>query len=447
MQFALALMVFSSGCEQSAEDDGVMQEPAVKVTEGETIAESAAGKLLIVGGALRSDNQSIYRAFIESMPDELPEVAIIPAASGRPSHYARQFADDLRAYGFTGEIRVLPIAVRDDPHSEVDEGGWRDGGRDRKVAKQLKRAGGIWFVGGDQGRLTQTMLESDGGDTPVLAAIRAQLRKGAIVGGTSAGAAIMSRTMIAAGDSLSALTLPGTDPEGGMDELESGRLVLAKGLGFLPLGIVDQHFDRKGRLGRLIRALAEPQALPERVGFGVDEDTAVLVDLAALDMQVLGAGNLVLVDARHANFSTGGGPFAASGLQLSVLSSGDQYNWSTGEVQVTGTATVGHEATGYVADQGAGLALPNQRLDHLLGFSLLDNSETGLLRRYAFDESSGRGVLFEFRQTEDSRGFWRYGSGTKDQYSLLGVELEVKPVQVSISPLLATAVEVSQHSQ
>ena len=444
-QLVVALLLFASGCSEAPEGSAAQGGTADTVAKMENADPlSRGGKLLIVGGALRSDNRSVYEAFINAMPDTLPDVAIVPAASGRPAHYAQQFAEDLRAYGFAGKIRVLPVAVKDDPSSDVDESLWLEGGRDTSVADQLKHVGGIWFVGGDQTRITQTLRESDGSDTPVLAAIRAQLDQGAIVGGTSAGAAIMSATMIAAGDSLSALTLPGAEQYAGMDSQESGRLMLAEGLGFFPLGIVDQHFDRKSRLGRLIRALAEPQDVSQRIGFGVDEDTAVLVDLGASDMQVLGAGNLVLVDARSAEFAVAGEPFAAAGLQVSVFSSGDRYDWATGEARVTGEATVGHEAFGYVPSQGAGLALPNQRLDQLLGFSLLDNSESEVLRRYAFDDTSGRGVFFEFRQTEKSRGFWRYGSGTKDQYSLLGVELAVKPVQVTISPLMTAATASAQ---
>lgn len=443
-QLVLLLLFLMSACSESGTGAAAQQASSGEVADAPASAiGGASGKLLIVGGALRSDNTAVYQAFISAMPVSLPEIAIVPAASGRPAHYAQQFVEDLRAHGFTGQIHILPIAVRDDPASDEDESLWQEGGRDTKVAGLLQRVGGIWFVGGDQTRITQTLHESGGSDTPVLAAIRTQLAKGAIVGGTSAGAAIMSATMIAAGDSLSALTLPGAEQYAGMDSQESGRLTLAQGLGFFPLGIVDQHFDRKSRLGRLIRALAEPQKPAGRLGFGVDEDTAVLADLATAELQVLGAGNLVVVDARQASFSYG--PFAATGLRVSVFSSGDKYNWATGEAQVSGAATVGQEAFGYVAKQGAGLALPNQRLDQLLGFSMLDNSESKLLRRYAFDDASGRGVLLEFRQTEASKGFWRYASGTKDQYSLLDVALTVTPVRVTIAPetageLTATAV-------
>ncbi|WP_193754334.1 cyanophycinase [Microbulbifer sp. Q7] len=424
----LVVLLFTLGC--SGENAG---------TSAEATPASQSGHLLIVGGALRSDNQAVYRAFIDAIPAAYPNVAIVPAASGRPAHYAQQFTDDLRAFGFTGEVRVLQIAVKDDPSTKsVDESQWRNGGGDEALAESLQDVGGIWFVGGDQTRTTDTLLDLEGADTPVLAAIRVQLARGAVIGGTSAGAAIMSHRMIAAGDSLSALTLPATDEYVGMESQESGQLLLSRGLGFLPVGIVDQHFDRKARLGRLVRALGHSAEPIGRIGFGVDEDTALLVNLEGKFIEVLGAGNLVVADGRNALFSGDGesegeGAFAVRDVQLSVLSAGDRLHWVDGKVVAEGSQTTGSEAFGYRATQGGGFALANPRLDQLLGFSLLDNSEMRELRRYSFDEQTGRGVLYRFRQTDESLGYWRYGSGTKDQYSLVGVAMDIEPVSVAIT--------------
>mgnify|MGYP000135603064 CR=1 FL=1 len=404
-----------------------------KGVSAESRGETGSGQLLIVGGALRSDNASVYRAFIDAIPSAYPDVAIVPAASGRPAYYAKQFAADLRRHGFEGDVTVLPIALVDDPSTEsVDESTWSQGGADTVLAEHLASVGGIWFVGGDQTRITAT-LKPDGRDTPVLTAIRKQLSSGAVVGGTSAGAAIMSDTMIAAGDSLSALTLPVSSEYAGMESQEAGQLMLSHGLGFLPIGLVDQHFDRKARLGRLVRALGARSNADERIGFGVDEDTALLADLSLGEMKVLGAGNVVLVDGREAVFSEEGERFTGAGIAVPVLSAGDRYFWREQNFVIDGSATLQKEAFSYDARQGAGLAVPNGRLDHLLGFSLLDNRSTEELRRYSFDDETGKGVLFRFRQLEASRGYWRYGSGTKDQYSIVNVALDVEPVRVTLS--------------
>ena len=404
----------------------------------------ADGKLMIVGGALRSDNAEIYRAYIDAIPRDYPDVAIVPVASGKPVHYAEQFRADLEHYGFRGRVHILPVAVKDDPQTAADESRWAGGAFETTVVKKLASVGGIWFVGGDQTRITTALLRENGGDSPLLSAIRRQLERGAVIGGTSAGAAIMSSPMIAAGDSLTALTQPVAETYAGMESQETGQLMLQPGLGFFTGGIVDQHFDRKSRLGRLVRALATQLGAGPRVGFGVDEDTAMFADLGSDELTVLGRGSLVVLDARAAQFVDGIGDglssgqssressgFAARGIQMTVLSEGDRYNWKTGALKIAGAETVGHEAFSYRAEQGGGMALPNSRLEQLLGFSLLDNSETRELRRYAFDER-GHGVRFRFRQTDDSRGYWRYGSGTKDQYSISGVQLAVEPVAVDI---------------
>ncbi|WP_428820912.1 cyanophycinase [Microbulbifer sp. MCCC 1A16149] len=435
MSFLGMLLFATLGC-AGEDDEALAKETTGRAQEAGLEALDASrqsGSLLIVGGALRSDNSRVYGAFIDAIPAGFPNVAIVPAASGRPAYYARQFSEDLRRYGFAGDIRVLPIAVKDDPSTgSVDESQWLQGGNDRALAESLEDVGGIWFVGGDQMRITGTLLDAKGEDTPVLKAIRTQLSQGAVVGGTSAGAAIMSHTMIAAGDSLSALTLPSVSEYAGMESQEAGQLLLARGLGFMPVGIVDQHFDRKARLGRLVRALGHRAATGERLGFGVDEDTGVLVNLDAKTLTVVGAGNLVIADGRAAQFASGESAFSVNGVQLSVLSDGDSLAWDSLEVSAKGSATAGKEAFGYRATQGAGMALANQRLDQMLGFSLLDNSEMQLLRRYTFDDQTGRGVMFRFRQTDDSRGYWHYGSGTKDQYSVVGVLLDIEPVSVSI---------------
>ncbi|WP_346836767.1 cyanophycinase [Microbulbifer sp. SAOS-129_SWC] len=396
----------------------------------------AAGKLMIVGGALRSDNAEIYRAYIAAIPAQYPDVAVVPVASGRPAHYAEQFRADLQHYGFAGHVHILPVALKDDPHTDQDESRWARGAYDPAVVKQMATVGGIWFVGGDQTRITNALLRKGGGDSPLLAAIRRQLANGAVIGGTSAGAAIMSSPMIAAGDSLTALTQPLARNYAGMESQESGRLMLQPGLGFFRGGIVDQHFDRKSRLGRLVRALAQPLGERPRLGFGVDEDTAMFADLDRDELLVLGRGCVTILDARSARFvdQSGGeqsAGFAARGIGMTVLSDGDRYNWRAGTLRVHGSATAGHEAFGYRVEQGGGMALPNNRLEQMLGFSLLDNSESRELRRYTFDES-GHGVRFRFRQTDDSRGYWRYGSGTKDQYSISGVKLSVEPISIDI---------------
>jgi cyanophycinase len=121
--------------------------------------------------------------------------------------------------------------------------------------ERLEQATGIFFTGGNQLRLS-TLL----GGTPVAKLIRIQNANGVTVGGTSAGASILSEHMIAFGDEGSSVI--------------SGSVRLAPGLGLTNRFIIDQHFRQRDRLGRLLTALAYN---PFAVGIGLDEDTAAFI--------------------------------------------------------------------------------------------------------------------------------------------------------------------------
>src|SRR6266850_6259281 len=147
--------------------------------------------------------------------------------------------------------------------------------------RRLEEASGIFFTGGNQLRLT-TLL----GGTPVAKLIRARNAHGVTVGGTSAGASILSEHMIAFGDEGSAVI--------------SGSVRLAPGLGLTNRVIIDQHFRQRDRLGRLITALAYN---PFAVGIGLDEDTAAFIDPQD-KIWVHGAGAITLVDTSELSHSS-----------------------------------------------------------------------------------------------------------------------------------------------
>lgn len=389
----------------------------------------APGKLLIVGGALSEDTESVYRAFLDAVPADQPQIAIVPLASSSPHMSPNKFKQALIRYGADSKrIRILPLAVTDDSNTDLDESLWADNAQDQALAKSLDGVGGFWFVGGDQMRIVDALLPQVSQPTPVLKAIRQQLQRGAVIGGTSAGAAMMSEPMIAAGDSFSALTLTPAKHYSGTESQEQGSLYLHHGLGFFPYGIIDQHFDRKARLGRLVRTLAETRTA---TGYGIDEDTGILVDLVSHQFQVVGSGNVTVLNAGKSSFFNS--PFKALGVDLSVLSRGDRFDLSNHSlIDTSGKPTIGHEYASEAPHQGAGLALANARLSQLLGYQLLDNSESTELRRYNFTES-GVGFMYRFRQVEGSRGYWSAANGSVDSYSISGVQFDIEPVRIGIT--------------
>ena len=289
---------------------------------GPAVAET--GRLVIAGGAVDPANDALYGAFIAEAarhaPDpRAPRFVIVPAGSAEPGGSAEAMIGHLVRRGVPREaITIAEIAMVDDPETgAVDESRWRDGAYATSEVAKLGAADGVWFVGGDQSRITATLKTRDGGDTPFLARLRARWSAGAAIGGTSAGAAMMSRPMIVAGDSPAAVVLPLGGPAGPLGE----PLSMGEGLGFFAFGLVDQHFDRRQRLGRLARALGA-LAPSERLGFGIDENTALVVDPDGRVARVVGAGAVTVLDARETE-PPGHQPFALRSGTLTMLSDGD----------------------------------------------------------------------------------------------------------------------------
>lgn len=384
-------------------------------------ATLADGTLVIVGGALKKDNADVYRAFIDAAPPVGPLV-IIPAASGQPSRSANGFADDLVNHGFDRtRISIFPLAMKDDTKSEnVDESLWLKNAWSKEHLDKIANAAGFWFTGGDQTRITAMLVGENEEESPLLTLLRKRLADGAVIGGSSAGAAIMSREMIAGGDSFRALLEPLAGEYSSTEEQDSGRLHMSQGLGFMPAGIVDQHFDRKARLGRLVRAMA---ATGQARAYGVDENTALVINLESDEARVLGSGSVTLINATNAQFGFGKTQLV-SGLELSVIAAGASFRLVDFEVvSGQGDATIGNEYYGYAPIQGGGMAFANSRLDQALGYDLLDNENSTRLKRFSVDHE-GRILVYIFTQTPGSKGYWRR-EGSGEHYTLSKVRFDI----------------------
>src|SRR6185295_16457991 len=144
---------------------------------------------------------------------------------------------------------------------------------DETAALTVRDATGIFLTGGNQLRLSSTI-----GGTRLAEAIATRFRSGAVVAGTSAGASAMSSHMIAFGAS-------GATPKQRMAQI-------AAGLGLLPSVIIDQHFQQRNRLGRLLSLIAQN---PSLLGLGVDRDTTKKMGPDHI-MEVIGRGSITIVD-------------------------------------------------------------------------------------------------------------------------------------------------------
>jgi cyanophycinase len=359
-------------------------------------------------------------------------VVIIPAASGSPTRSGRGIAKDLVRHGLDpARVQLYPVAVRDDSSTpDEDESLWAELAWDEERVALLGEPAGFWFTGGDQTRIVDTLADEDGKPSPLLALIRARLAAGATIGGTSAGAAVMSNPMLAGGESFAALTEPVGSDYRSMNDQESGALLLTGGLGFLPGVLIDQHFDRKARLGRLVRAMVHTGV---GQAYGIDEDTALIVALSSGQARVAGSGGVTLVFAADAANSgvgaKGTGMAGGTGVvarSLALGYAGREARFVLGQCQLSGPigkATVGNEYFDYPSASGGGMAFGNQRLDQLLGYELLDNAGTRQVSRYSLHED-GRLLEYRFTQLPGSRGYWTDENGPS-RYSACDVQLDV----------------------
>jgi cyanophycinase len=387
-----------------------------------SLVAAAAGTLVIVGGALDPGNDPIFAAFIAAIPGKDATIAVIPAASATPATSAQFFADDLIRHKIAANrIVTVRIATQDDPATPgVDEAQWRGNASDPAEIAKIEQAGAIWFSGGDQARIVATLVARDGSDTPMLSVIRKRLAAGAVVGGSSAGAAIMSAPMILQGDSLGAL-LPAPSGE---------QLKVGSGLGFFAAGLVDQHFNTRARLGRLSVALS---MLPPagRLGYGIDEDTALVVDLAHGTARAIGTGYVTLLDARNATYR-GSKRMAAEGLVLGLASGGDTIDLRDQSITPATykNFTVGHESVDRAALDEGGMALPGETTAAVIGEGLIDNRGANRIDRLSF--SGNRGIVYRFAKLASSRGWWgRDGVGTA-RYAIEGICFSILPVDLII---------------
>lgn len=253
-----------------------------------------AGDLVIAGGGLAEHASRIFQRFCELAGGAESRFAILPAASAQPEQAARTMRATLESLGVPPHnIEILPISPL------VPE--WSQGAWEQKSVLILEQADGLWITGGDQSRILQCLIDPVRGPSPCCEVLRKKAslphaEGGLVVGGSSAGAAVMSDPMICGGTSWGALSLPlAHDPA---QEEISEPLCLGQGLGLFPEGIVDQHFDTRARFARLMTAAM--QESPRRLAFGVDEDTALLHEGSRKQISVMGKGGVSVIDTREA---------------------------------------------------------------------------------------------------------------------------------------------------
>jgi cyanophycinase len=271
------------------------------------------GHLVIVGGGPRPASVMERFVALAGGPGRA-RVIVIPNASGDvETPEGRKDAAEA-GDGFVAEMKKAGVDARSVLLTRAEA-------EDPASAKLLDGATGVFFTGGQQDRLTRVLK-----GTPVEAKLHAIYEGGAVISGTSAGAAVMSEVMLT-GDERHPGGVDRPDTTLSFVTIARENVVTEPGFGFVRNAIVDQHFVRRKRLNRLLSLVLEH---PTLLGVGIDESTAIEVSPDGR-WRVLGNSVAVVYDARGSRITSPGAVLGATPLRLSILPAGSVYDPRTGE--------------------------------------------------------------------------------------------------------------------
>jgi cyanophycinase len=257
----------------------------------------AKGRLLIIGGKEdKEGDKRILRELADLVGDGKLVVATL--ASDSPDEVWETYEPVLRGLGIP-HVHHLNLEDREDASSV-------------RSMRILEGATAVFFTGGDQLKITSMI-----GDTPVFSRIHEILIEGGTIAGTSAGASVMSETMMVGGNGSSSYRI-------------NEGLRLAPGFGFAKDMVIDQHFAERGRVGRLLGVVGQN---PRVIGVGIDENTAILMR-PHRDFKVIGEGAVTVLDGKSVTYSNiaedeTGDTMSVFGVTLHVLGQGDAFDLRT----------------------------------------------------------------------------------------------------------------------
>ncbi|MFT7772853.1 cyanophycinase [Roseateles sp.] len=392
-------------------------------------SQAGGGTVIVIGGALSTDSDTVWQRIVDEAGGAGAPIAVFPTAAHEPERIAAQIVASLNRCGARAE--AVPLA----PHLEgVDLAATLN---DTELIARVAGCKAVFFSGGAQEYLVDT-LQPGGRPTAMLGAIRAVFAAGGVIAGTSAGAAVMSRLMFRdAMDNLAVLR----------GRWRAGR-EYDHGFGFvLSELLVDQHFLKRGRIGRMLPAL---QSLGCRFGLGVDENAAVVIQGPRLE--VIGGSGAILVDLGEATHDAGLPAFNLRGARLAYLDHGDRHDLASGE-----TLPAAHKLREPRIDPASPGFEPRQQVDRyfldILGDGCILQALTQLLdgpapevRGLAYranprpgDPKPDIGFEFRLRRGPGLVG-WCSAHRGGDDYTVLGARLDVVPVRVAhplFTPLVA----------
>lgn len=250
--------------------------------------------LMAVGGGAFEDAADVLGEFLDLVKTNTdPHLVVMTVATNEPEKASKKY-DALFRKHKVRHVSIIDVSERNDAYDE-------------KALKKIDEADALFFTGGDQLNVTSLM-----GGTPLHNLIHKKYTEGFIIAGTSAGAMMMSNSMIVSGSGDSAPAVSGVEIAPGMDLISDTT--------------IDTHFSQRGRYGRLLTAVAH---YPQNLGIGIDEQTAIVV--RGNEFKVVGAGVVTIIDGgqiRHSNlpYRREDEPLGLCGVILHVLPAGYKYD-------------------------------------------------------------------------------------------------------------------------
>jgi cyanophycinase len=367
------------------------------------------GSLVIIGGALRPDNAPVWERIVQLAGGKGARIAVFASASATPERTGKNLVARLNKYG--ANAFFVPVAVK------LEGLDYQAAAEDPELAAAVRSAGGAFFAGGDQSRITRALRRPDGSNSAVLEALWQMYRSGGVIAGTSAGAAIMSSTMFG-------------DPKTVLATLKLGVVEgseITPGLGFIGDDVfVDQHLLVRGRFARMLPAMLKKGY---KLGLGIDENTAMVVS-SNRDVEVVGYKGALLVDLAGATAQEGA--FNVSNVRLSYLDNGDRFNIATHAFTPSPDKADGkldpakpyYKEALFSAD-----ILGNSTVVDLMG-KLIDSDQPeaiGLTLGSPNGVQPDLGFEFRFSRTGESVG---YQSASTEAYSVYNVRLDIRPILI-----------------
>jgi cyanophycinase len=270
------------------------------------------GQLVIIGGAEDKEGDcTILREFVRRAGGVNARIVVMTVATELPREVGDNYIRVFERLGVE-DVRIVDTVEREDATSA-------------SYLEAIEKATGVFFTGGNQARITSVLK-----DTEIDKLLHRRLSEGIVIGGTSAGAAMMPDMMIVEGDSE-------TNPRIEVVDMEPG-------MAFLPGVVIDQHFAQRGRIGRLLSAVAQQ---PVVLGFGIDENTAVVVNNN--QFEVVGEGAVTVIDVSditHTNLDQilKDEDLALCGVKLHILPHGYRFDLGSRKPILDGVAATANQA-------------------------------------------------------------------------------------------------------